>query len=89
MIEIVDFCKSFGSVVAVDGLSLTVQKGELFGLLGPNGAGKTTTVRGICGLLKPNAGNALIEGKRRGAKYVVCTMCIGGGQGAASLFEVV
>ena len=63
MIKIVDFHKSFGSVVAVDGLSLTVQKGELFGLLGPNGAGKTTTVRGICGLLKANGGNVHIEGK--------------------------
>lgn len=63
MIRIVDFRKSFGSVVAVDGLSMTVQKGELFGLLGPNGAGKTTTVRGICGLLKANAGNVHIEGK--------------------------
>ncbi|MHC4627402.1 MAG: ABC transporter ATP-binding protein [Planctomycetota bacterium] len=63
MIRIVDFRKSFGSVVAVDGLSMTVQKGELFGLLGPNGAGKTTTVRGICGLLKANAGSVHIEDK--------------------------
>jgi len=62
MVKIVDFHKSFGSIVAVDGLSLTIQKGELFGLLGPNGAGKTTTVRGICGLLKANSGNAFIEG---------------------------
>lgn len=63
MIELTDFRKSFGSVVAVDGLSMTIQKGELFGLLGPNGAGKTTTVRGICGLLKSNTGNVFIEGK--------------------------
>jgi ABC-2 type transport system ATP-binding protein len=63
MIEIVNFHKSFGSVAAVDGLSLTVPKGELFGLLGPNGAGKTTTVRGICGLLKANTGNVYIEEK--------------------------
>jgi ABC-2 type transport system ATP-binding protein len=63
MIEIVNFHKSFGSVIAVDGLSLTVPNGELFGLLGPNGAGKTTTVRGICGLLKANTGNVYIEGK--------------------------
>jgi ABC-2 type transport system ATP-binding protein len=63
MIKILNFHKSFGSVVAVDGLSLTVQKGDLFGLLGPNGAGKTTTVRGICGLLKANTGNVTIEGK--------------------------
>lgn len=63
MIELADFRKSYGSVVAVDGLSLTIQKGELFGLLGPNGAGKTTTVRGICGLLKASKGNVTIEGK--------------------------
>ena len=63
MIRIVDLRKSFGSVVAVDGLSMTVQKGELFGLLGPNGAGKTTTVRGICGLLRANAGSVHIEDK--------------------------
>ena len=63
MIEIANFRKLFGSVVAVDGLSLTIQKGELFGLLGPNGAGKTTTVRGICGLLKANGGNVHIKGR--------------------------
>jgi ABC-2 type transport system ATP-binding protein len=63
IIELVNFQKSFGSVVAVDGISLAVQKGELFGLLGPNGAGKTTTVRCICGLLKPDAGSVHIEGK--------------------------
>ena len=63
IIELVNFQKSFGPVVAVDGVSLAVQKGELFGLLGPNGAGKTTTVRCICGLLKPDAGSVHIEGK--------------------------
>jgi ABC-2 type transport system ATP-binding protein len=63
LIELVDFRKAFGSVVAVHGLSLTVREGELFGLLGPNGAGKTTTVRGICGLLKPDAGTVHIQDK--------------------------
>lgn len=63
IIELVDFQKSFGSIVAVDGVSLAIQRGELFGLLGPNGAGKTTTVRGICGLLEPDAGDAHIEGR--------------------------
>ncbi|UCG59946.1 MAG: ABC transporter ATP-binding protein [Phycisphaerales bacterium] len=63
MIEIINLCKSFGSVVAVDGLSITIRKGELFGLLGPNGAGKTTAVRNICGLLRADAGSVQIAGK--------------------------
>jgi ABC-2 type transport system ATP-binding protein len=49
-------------VNAVDGLNLTVKKGELFGLLGPNGAGKTTLVKMLCTLLPPDSGTALING---------------------------
>ncbi len=54
--------KRFEDVVAVDGVSFKVAKGELFGLLGPNGAGKTTTVNILCGLLKPTSGFALVGG---------------------------
>jgi len=53
--------KSFGSVVAVDGISFNVNKGEIFGFLGPNGAGKTTTVRMLTGILTPDKGNIIIE----------------------------
>ena len=48
--------------VAVDDLSFTVNKGEIFGLLGPNGAGKTTTLRMLATLIKPDSGDALIDG---------------------------
>ncbi len=54
--------KRFGSFVAVDNISLTVRKGEVFGFLGPNGAGKSTTIRMLCGLLKPTAGRAEVAG---------------------------
>jgi ABC-2 type transport system ATP-binding protein len=55
--------KTFGSVVAVDDLSLEVRRGEVFGLLGPNGAGKTTTVNLAVGLLAPDAGTVEIDGQ--------------------------
>ena len=54
--------KRYGDVVAVDGLSLTVQRGECFGLLGPNGAGKTTTIEILEGLLDPDAGDVEVLG---------------------------
>jgi ABC-2 type transport system ATP-binding protein len=54
--------KRYGSVVAVDGLSLHVRRGECFGLLGPNGAGKTTTIEILEGLLTPDAGHVEILG---------------------------
>lgn len=54
--------KQFEDVTAVDDLSLTIRKGEMFGFLGPNGAGKTTTISMLCGLLKPTSGSAQIAG---------------------------
>lgn len=54
--------KTFGRIVAVDGLSLSVRKGELFGLLGPNGAGKSTSVSMAVGMLTPDSGTVSIEG---------------------------
>ncbi len=54
--------KRFGTTVAVDGLHLDVPRGAFFGLLGPNGAGKTTTLRMVTGLLRPDAGQVLLEG---------------------------
>jgi ABC-2 type transport system ATP-binding protein len=54
--------KLFGPIVAVDGLDLVIERGEVFGLLGPNGSGKTTTIRMLCGLMEPTAGEATVVG---------------------------
>jgi ABC-2 type transport system ATP-binding protein len=59
-----DLYKRYGDVVAVDGLSLDVYRGECFGLLGPNGAGKTTTIEILEGLLTPDAGDVEVLGLR-------------------------
>jgi ABC-2 type transport system ATP-binding protein len=55
--------KTFNGFVAVENLSLEIEKGEIFGLLGPNGAGKTTTIKMITGLLNPDSGRVIINGK--------------------------
>lgn len=57
-IVIENLVKKFGDVMAVNGLSLNIRKGEMFGFLGPNGAGKTTTISILCGLLAPTSGTA-------------------------------
>src|SRR6266481_1893450 len=61
--ECVALSHRFGSVQALDGVSLQVRPGEVFGLLGPNGAGKTTTIRVLATLLHPDAGSARIFGR--------------------------
>jgi ABC-2 type transport system ATP-binding protein len=61
-LTIENLTKKYEDKIALDNLSLQIQKGELFGLLGPNGAGKTTTINIICGLVKPSSGSASICG---------------------------
>lgn len=60
-IELDNLVKKFEDVTAVDGVSLRVARGELFGLLGPNGAGKTTVINLLCGLIKPTSGSAAVS----------------------------
>ena len=62
MIELSALTKRYGAFTAVNDVSLTVPRGELFGFLGPNGAGKTTTLRMIAGILRPSEGNVRIGG---------------------------
>jgi ABC-2 type transport system ATP-binding protein len=63
MIEIETLSKKYGEVQAVDGLNLTINRGETFGFLGPNGAGKTTTIRILTTLTKPDSGHVFIDGR--------------------------
>jgi ABC-2 type transport system ATP-binding protein len=60
MIQLINLCKHYGQLAAVDRLNLEVAAGEIFGFLGPNGAGKTTTIRTMMGVLKPTSGQILL-----------------------------
>jgi ABC-2 type transport system ATP-binding protein len=62
MLTLTNIRKAYGDTVAVDGLTLAIRQGEIFGLLGPNGAGKSTIVHLAVGLLRPDAGDVAIEG---------------------------
>ena len=63
MLKVTNLRKTFDTVVAVDGVSLEVQRGELFGLLGPNGAGKTTMIRTVLNIIAPDSGTITFDGK--------------------------
>ncbi len=65
MLTITNLVKAFGPNRAVDGVSLEVRKGEVFGLLGPNGAGKSTTIAMVMGVLTPDSGEVVLEGLGR------------------------
>jgi ABC-2 type transport system ATP-binding protein len=65
-IEIKDLVKQYKNVVAVNGISLDVYEGEIFGFLGPNGAGKTTTIKTLLGLIFPSSGEVRVLGKPAG-----------------------
>ncbi len=59
-VEAIDLRRAFGETKAVDGVTLNIPRGMVFGLLGPNGAGKTTVVRILCTLLRPDSGVARV-----------------------------
>lgn len=76
-VEVVGLRKRYGSLVALDGVDLAVQHGEIFALLGPNGAGKTTLIGCIAGLITPNAGQAHVLGKDVITDYAFTRRAVG------------
>jgi ABC-type multidrug transport system ATPase subunit len=77
MIQAKNLLKKYSSQNAVNGLSLTVKKGEFYSLLGPNGAGKTTTIQLLSSLLKPDEGEIIIDGKRIGTENEEIKLVLG------------
>jgi len=63
LLELKDLARRYGDVVALDGISFTVEAGQMFGFVGPNGAGKTTTMRIVLGVLTPDRGEVLFRGR--------------------------
>jgi ABC-2 type transport system ATP-binding protein len=77
MIELKNLSKRYGRTLAVDRLSLSVAKGEIFGFIGPNGAGKTTTIRMLAGVLIPTGGEVLLGGISMAREPVAAKRSIG------------
>lgn len=69
IIEVRNLTKHYPGLIAVDGISLSIQSGECFGLLGPNGAGKTTTIEMIEGITEPDSGEIFYKGKPRESNF--------------------
>ena len=77
IIEVTGLKKAYGPVQAVQGLDFYVERGKLFAFLGPNGAGKSTTIDILCTLLRPDAGEVLVDGHRLGAEDAAIRESIG------------
>ena len=77
ILECRELRKSYGDLVAVNGISFHIAEGETYGLLGPNGAGKTTTISMICGLLERDGGEVLIDGVQLTPRSVAVKAGIG------------
>lgn len=75
-ILVADFHKSYGTTVAVGGLSFQIQPGEILGLVGPNGAGKTTTMRALAGILPPTRGRLFIAGHDLAREPIQAKACL-------------
>src|SRR6202051_2066753 len=63
-VDVDNVVKSFGTMRALDGITLRVRQGEIYGLLGPNGSGKTTLIRAIVGLVAPDSGTVAVLGRK-------------------------
>ena len=70
VVETTELTKQYGNRLAVDRVSMTVKRGEVYGFLGPNGAGKTTTLRMMLGLIRPSSGSATVLGQPAGKAVV-------------------
>lgn len=66
--------KKFGNFTAVDNISFSVEKGEIFGFLGANGAGKTTAMRMLCGLSYPSSGQGFVAGMSSRCETEICML---------------
>ncbi len=87
VIEVRNLTKRYKDVLAVNNVSFSVKKGEIFGFLGPNGAGKTTTIRALLGLLRPDNGEAFIFGKNIKDDIVEIRRNVGYIPGELALYE--
>ena len=72
MLKIKNYTKKYGDKTVVDDLSLTIEPGEIYGFIGNNGAGKTTTIKACVGILKPDGGEILINGKNIAKDPIAC-----------------
>ena len=86
MIEVKDLHKKYGDVIAIEKITLSVKKGELFGLIGPDGAGKTTLMRILMSLLLPDTGSAIMNGLNVVTDYKKVRLITGYMPGRFSLY---